>query len=194
VEFLSVKRWLIHGLLSGLMVCGLGGAGCQVRPRFEPPIDPASLDSLEFVHALAQQPMVNFDQVCRAVLLVGDGQEQFGTFEDRQAELNRRGWVKRAWGLSPDDALDRGTLAYMVFRMCGLGPGINAVLSRVTGLGDRRAALKSVVRHGMMSYGDVDDYPTGGEVMSALSRADDYLARKGVYEGPADVSAPGSGG
>lgn len=176
------------------LVCLVSVVGCQVRPTFQPPLDPAKLDSLEFVHALAQQPVVNFDQACRLVLLVADGEERFGTFEEREAELVRRGYVRKAWGYGPEEVVDQGTLAHMVFRMCRPEAGLNAVLSRWTGVGDRRAALKSVVRHGIMRYGDVDDYPTGGEVMSALARADDYLAKKGVYAGPADVSAPTADG
>ena len=174
-------------------------AGCAQRITFEPPQRHDQLDSLEFTHLLAQQPMVNFDQACRATLLVADGTESAGTFEARRAELESRGVVSDKWNLAANDAVDRGTLAYMIFKVSGVPHGVNTWLSSLSGMGIRRYALKRVAREGIMPYGLPYQIPTGGEAVAALAKADEYMARHGVYEsGEVEISSPadlgGSGG
>jgi len=171
--------------------------GCRHQITFEPQQDHNQLDSLEFVHLLAQQPVVTYDQGCRAVLLVADGEESPHTFGERKAELESRGVVSAAWGLQENDPLDRGTLGHMIFKTCRMRHGFNTWMASFTGLGDRRYALKSVIREEIISYGLSYQVPTGGEVVAALARADDYMAKKGMYEMPVgEISSPGdvSGG
>lgn len=175
----------------------VAAAGCSQRITFEPSQDHNQFDSLEFIHLLAAQPMVTYDQGCRAILLVADGQESAKSFQERVMELESRGAVRGEWELEANNALDRGTLAYMIARTCQVPHGLNTWLSGFSGLGDRRYALKNVVRQGIMPYGLPYQIPTGGEVVAALAKADDYMAKHGLYEtteveisSPADVARP----
>ena len=176
-------------------------AGCAPQVTIEPAQDHNEYESLDFIHLLAQQPMVTYDQGCRAMLLLADGQEeQPGVFEQRHAELLSRGAVSDRWDLTANDPLDRGTLAYMMFKVCRMPHSLSSWLSGFSGLGDRRYALKNVVHAGVMPYGLPGQIPTGGEVVAALARADDYMAAHGVYQAdevevvsPSDVDRGGAG-
>ncbi len=173
-------------------------AGCSHSLTFEPAQDHNQLESLEFFHLLAQQPMVTYDEACRAMLLLANGTETSSDFETRSAELASRGVISEKWGIAANEAVDRGTLGYMIFRTCRLPDSVNTWLAKCSGLGDRRYALKNVVRAGIMPYGLPYQIPTGGEVLAAIRKADDYMADHGVYEttdvkisSPADVQSAG---
>lgn len=187
-----LKPWPAILVLAGL-------AGCS-QLTYTPAVDHNALETTEFMHSLTQQPMINYDQACRVVLLMSDGQDTPRTFDERSAELTSRGVVRGEWNLKSEDAVDRGTFAYMISRVARMPGGINTRLSSVTGFGDRRYALKEVIRHRVMAYGLPYQIPTGGEVVAAVAAADDYMAKIGVYEStdkeinsPADVRG-GAGG
>lgn len=187
-----LKRWSSILVLTGL-------AGCS-QLTYSPAADHNTLETTEFMHSLTQQPMVNYDQACRVVLLMSDGQDTPRTFDERSAELASRGVVRSEWNLKSEDAVDRGTFAYMIYRTARMPGGINTRLSNMSGFGDRRYALKEVVRNHVMPYGLPYQIPTGGEVVMAVAKADDYMAKTGVYEStdreinsPADVRG-GAGG
>ncbi|NOT02866.1 MAG: hypothetical protein HOP29_19880 [Phycisphaerales bacterium] len=176
----------------GLAVLSVGPAGCAPRVAITPKMDHNQLDSLALLHYMAGQPAVTNDEACRAVLVLVDGAETPGTFDARRQALETRGMVRGEWNLQASDAVDRGTLAYMIFKGCGVRQGMNTWLSQGTGLGDRRYALRRCIQEDIMPYGLPYQIPTGGEVVRALSRADDVLAKKGAYEdkvisSPADV-------
>lgn len=171
-------------------------AGCAPRVAVTPAMDHNQLDSLALLHYMAGQPAVTNDEACRAVLVLVDGTETPGTFDTRRQALESRGIVRAEWGLQANDAVDRGTLAYMIFKGCGVRHGMNTWLSQGSGLGDRRYALRRCTQEDIMPYGLPYQIPTGGEVVRALARADDYLAKKGAYEdkvisSPADVTSAG---
>ncbi len=175
--------------------------GCAPRVTFEPEQDHADYEALDFIHLLATQPMVTYGQGCRAVLLLADGEDSPGPFEERHAELVTRGVVSERWNLSATDVLDRGTLAYMIFKTCGMPHSLNSWLSTFTGLGDRRYAVRIVADAGIIRHGRPGEIPTGGEVVAALAKADDYMAEHGVYEAddievtsPSDVDGDEAGG
>ena len=167
-------------------------AGCNQHVTYDPQVDHGTLGSSEFVHFLAKQPVATFDQSCRAMLLVSDGEETLQTFEERVAELQSRGVIRAEWNLNSNDVVDRGTIAYMIHRGCKMPGGINTWLSTFSGFGDRRYALKEVVRQRVMTYGLPHQILTGGEVMDAFAKADDYMAKTGMYQSTeTEVSSPG---
>ena len=187
-----LKPWSAILVLAGL-------AGCS-QLTYTPAADHNALETTEFMHSLTQQPMINYDQACRVALLMADGQETPGTFDERAEELVSRGIVRSEWNLKSENAVDRGTFAYMIFKAAHMPGGINTRLSSLTGFGDRRYALREVVRNRVMPYGLPYQIPTGGEVVAAVAEADDYMARTGVYEStekeinsPADLRG-GAGG
>ena len=83
-------------------------------------------------------------------------------------------WRQSVDGLTPDSVLDKGTLAFMLRCVCELPRGVNeVVLVDGLGVGDRRYALKTCIYEGLMPYGQARDPVTGGEVVSALTAAED---------------------
>ena len=157
-------------------------AGCSTVRNYEPEVDPNSLDSTCFLHYLSTVPVASVGEGCRAILLAADGAEDHDTYEERYAELVRRGIVRPAWNLRPDYVLDRGTLAYMAARVCRLPGGLNTHLLGSWGLGDRRYAMKDVAAAGIMPYDVPERAVRGGELLGVLGKIDEYLAEHGMYE------------
>jgi hypothetical protein len=177
----------------GALVAGLAVllAGCSNVRNYEPQLDPDTLDGTTFLHYLGTVPVVSVDEGCRAILLVADGVETFGSHQERYDELVSRGMIRTSWGLQPNHVLDKGTLAYMVARVCKLPRGVNSHLLGSWGLGDRRYAMRDVIATGIMPYDVPEHAVRGGELLAALAKIDEYLAADGVYEA-APTEATGS--
>lgn len=174
----------------------VGLVGCAGPRKFQPELNHETLDQTRFVHYLATLPAVTVDEAARAMLILADGTETHTTYEQRVAELEQRGIVRKAWNLKPDHMLDKGTLGYMLFKICRLPGGVNTLLFGSWGLGDRRYALKEVADAGLLTYGPDYRPVTGGELVSALARADTYMAEHEIYgsperpvDSPADLTA-----
>lgn len=150
-------------------------AGCAGSRKYQPPVDTQTLDATLFVHYLASVPAVTVDEAARAMLILADGEETAETAEARLAELERRGWVRPAWGLRPEHTLDRATLGYLLFRGCKLPDSVNTIILGSWGAGDRRYAMRQAVALGLMEHGPEYEPVTGGEFVAALTRADEYL-------------------
>ncbi len=165
-------------------------AGCSQRRQYQPETDPLSLDDMQFVHFLVGLPTVTFSETCRAITLTADGADEFQTHEERYEELVRRDVVRRAWGLGPDDVVDRGTLAFMSCRVCQLPASVSSTLLGSWGLGDRRYALKQAAYHEIITYGPTYEAVTGGELVNVLAHMDEHLAREGRYDFGKDVDSP----
>jgi hypothetical protein len=185
--------------LSLVLLAGL--VGCAGPRKFQPELDHETLDQTRFVHYLATVPVVTVDEAARAMLILADGTETHASYEQRVAELEQRGIVRKAWNLKPDHVLDKGTLGFMLFKICRLPGGVDTLLFGSWGLGDRRYALKEAADAGLLTYGP-DYHPvTGGELVAALARADTYMAEHGIYgsperrvDRPADLTSPPSSG
>ncbi|MCH7886209.1 MAG: glycosyltransferase, partial [Planctomycetes bacterium] len=108
-----------------------------------------------------------------AVLLIVGSTEQLPAFDQQWDELSRRRAVLSTWHLQPGQVLDKATLAYMLRTLCDLPRSLNETLASATGLGDRRYALRTCIDGGLLPYGRPHDPVTGGELLSALTRAQD---------------------
>jgi hypothetical protein len=162
-----------------LAVLGLSviPAGCvAARRSWTPPCDPNTLNSATFLHYLAATPLVTVDEGMRAVLLLTDDGARFPTFERRKNELVRRGAVKTAWALDADNILDKGTLAYMLGTVCDLPRGLNETVFAAAGWGDRRNSLRACVHEGLLRHGVPSEPVKGGELLSAMTQAERFLA------------------
>lgn len=162
--------------LSAALALGLIGCGRPIR-TWLPDIGHQELDSTAFLHYLSTVPWATVDEATRAVLLLADGEERFTDYEDRLAELARRKAIKPAWIDSRNQLLDRGTLAYMLRRVCRIPPSTNEVLLGSWGVGERRYALKTCVDAGILPHGSGNELVSGGELLAGISRADEYLER-----------------
>ena len=153
-----------------LIVIFLAATGCsQTRTRLEPNPDPALMDDVTFLHHLRTRPVVSVDEGMRAVLLLRGSTEQWPTYKERRMELERLEAVQAAWNLHADARLDKGTLAYMVHGIAALRPSVNDRLASLTGLGDRRYALRTCIHEGLMPYGIAAEAVTGSELVALLA-------------------------
>ncbi|MFH0980097.1 MAG: hypothetical protein V2A79_00975 [Planctomycetota bacterium] len=159
-------------------------SGCAAPQRtYQPAQDHNTLNEIEFVHYLSGVPTVSVDEGLHAMLLLADGEDSAGNFEARRALLVDRGIVREAWGLQADDLLDKGTLAYMIVKICKLPGGLNDFLLGSWGLGDRRYALRTATWHEMLPYGMPYHAVAGGELLTAITKAAEYLEREGRLGG-----------
>jgi hypothetical protein len=153
--------------------------GCAAPKRtFQPTQDHNALNEIAFVHYLSTLPTVSMDEAYHAMLLLADEADSGRTFEDREALLVGRGVVRESWGLAADDTLDQGTLAYMLMKICKLPGGLNDLMLGSWGLGDRRYALRTVVWHELIPYDVPYHAVTGGELLTAITKATEYLERE----------------
>ena len=150
--------------------------GCAQRHRaYTPEVDPATLNDVVFMHYLARTPVVTVDEGQRAVLLLVGSTDEWPTPQARAAELTRRGAMKDSWNLNPEQLLDHGTLAHMLRVICNLPSGINDLMGEWFGIGDRRAALRTCTYEGLLPHNVPDQPVTGGDLQSALVRAESCL-------------------
>ena len=68
----------------------------------------------------------------------------------------------------------------MLSAVCGLPKSFNELLATPTGLGGRRYALKKCIHAGLLPYGLADEFLTGGEMVSALTKAEGYVPEQGT--------------
>ena len=174
----SPKRGSRGALLAAILVA----AGCtSVKRTYQPEQDHGEMSDVGFIHYLSSLPMVTADEAYHAMLLLADGRDAGGDFEGRAQILQERGVVRSAWNLAPDDALDRGTMAFMLVKILRLKGGVNDVVLGSWGPGDRRYALRTAVWRGMVPWGPVYQVVTGGELVTAMTNADKYMELEGMY-------------
>ncbi len=155
------------------MAVALTLVGCIAPMRtYQPPQDPATLNETAFLHYLATVPTVTVAEGVRAMVILDKPPQNTPTFEDQWAHLVMLGAIKDAWDLRREHTLDKGTLAYMLTVVCKTPRSLSEAASGITGLGDRRYALKTCIDEGLLAYGLPHDAVTGGELLSALSKAE----------------------
>jgi hypothetical protein len=158
-----------------LMAPGLVLIGCSAPHRtYQPPQDPSALDDTAFLHYLATVPTVTVAEGVRAVGLLLDPTPGPASFDDQRCRLKKVGALKPGWALAPEETLEKGTLAFMLSVVCKTPRSLNESAATLTNLGDRRYALKTCIDEGLLPYGLPHDPVTGGELLSALSRAERY--------------------
>lgn len=161
------------------------GCGCASPVRtFVPSVDPTTLDDASFLHYLATVPTVSVDEGLRGVLLLDEDGSKLTSFEERLAILTERGAVKAAWRLKADRTLDHGTLAYMLTRTSAMRGSVSEFLSRPTGWGDRRYALKSCIDEGLFGYALPHEPVSGGQFVAALSKTERLMKPPIDHSGP----------
>ncbi len=155
--------------------------GCTApRRTLTAPADPAVLDDAAFLHYLASVPTVTVGEGGRGVLLLLGPTTDWPSVEEQTAKLREAGALKDDWGLKPDDTLDKGTLSYMLTAILQTPPSVNEKLATITGLGDRRYALKNCIDLGLLPYGLPHEAVTGGELLTALRKAETMALRNPV--------------
>lgn len=142
-----------------------------------------ALDVDDFLHDhLPAQPVVTVGEAYRSMLLLAEGDDPFNSFAQREEALLTKGIIRSQWKLQREEAVDRGTIAYMVAKIIGLKGGFNRAVFGELGLGDRRYALRELVYHQIMPLTPPYRYITGAELIDVVGKADRFMAAKGLYE------------
>lgn len=167
----NYDRWSLAGFACLML------AGCAALPKrgFVPEVNPATLDDTAFIHYLASVPTVTIAEGTRGVLLLRGATGQWPTYAEQRSELSRIGAMKLGWGLADDDTLDMGTLGYMLRAICDFSPSVSQRIARVTGLGERRYALRRCLDAGILPYTNANQPVRGGELVAAIAKAEKFV-------------------
>lgn len=151
-------------------------AGCQAVRVEQPLSQAAGWDAAgaeaQFVHELRQRPLVSNHEAAHALLLWLQAPDA-GGYEQRIAELRRRGMLPRDFAGRPDDAMDKGTLAVALARALELKGGLTMALTGIT----PRYATRTLEHHGVFLPSSPNQLLTGAEFVAILGKAEDH--RKG---------------
>ena len=175
-------------MAAALLVCG--AIGCTQTLRVEQADAGEKTDVDSFLHEhLEAQSMVTVAETYRAMLILADGDDAYADFDARRSELESRGIARAEWGLRREACVDKGSVAYMVCQVIQLQGGLNLnVMGRLTGLGDRRYAVRELAYLEIMPAAAPYRYITGGELVDVLSKADRYMSEHGMYpQEPVDI-------
>ncbi|MGE3107813.1 MAG: hypothetical protein AB7G11_01835 [Phycisphaerales bacterium] len=168
--------------------------------------DEATLAELDFLDRLSDRPVVtNAEGFYALVLHVeasvrataggpagGEGNAEgtprpTRTYAERVAEAKRLGWLEASWDEPGSQAMQRGTLARALAVICRIKGG---VMMRVVGP-TRRYATRELAYLGILSAGSEQQPMTGGELISILSKAQDYQILEALRA--AESQKPGEG-
>ncbi len=161
----------------------LAASGCTQTLRLEQADAGEKVAVDAFLHDhLENQPMVTVGEAYRAMLILAEGDDSYADFEARRAALESRGIARPEWGLRREACIDKGSVAYMVCQIIKLHGGLNFnVLGRLTGVGDRRYAVRELAYMELMPNAPAYRYITGGELVDVMAKADRYMASHGMY-------------
>jgi len=183
MSWLTSRIWV-------LVVLGLAFAGgCQKSVRMSAS-RPSSLQASsnvgevtyeDFLDWMVQKPKCTVADACRAVAILMEGRDVEGPFQARYQYLLQRDVVRSAWKLREDQWIDRGTLAFMLYKALNIPGGVNMALFGSWGLGDRRFAYREMLYRDLMQRGVDYNYVTGPELVTALGKADAYMRETGQY-------------
>lgn len=165
--------------------CLLLAGGCSQVSRPEQVDQAERLDVDTFLHEhLPALPIVTVGEAYRSMLVLADGDDPYSSFAQREEALLTRGIIRLDWKLQREQAVDRGTIAYMVCKILGIKGGINRAVFGELGIGDRRYALREMVYQQVMAFSPPYRYITGAELIDVVGKADRLMAEKGLYEQP----------
>jgi len=156
--------------------------GCTGPRKTAPSVETRSLSDEEFQAYLAEVDLVTVDEAYRAMLILADGEDPNGSFDERRQALESRGIARAAWRLQPDHVIDAGSVAAMVCKICRVRGGVNMRLFGRQGLGDRRYALRELEYRKMTEELNDYQYMTGRALFAMMRKADALMAQKGLYE------------
>jgi hypothetical protein len=168
-----------------VILLALGGCSRLSRPEQARLGDQVNQDAFLHDH-LQREPVVTVAEACRAMVILADGEDRFESYAAREEYLLSRKILRPEWRLQRDEAIDRGSVAYMVVQILRIQGGVNLnVMGRLAGLGDRRYAVRELVYHEIMEDLPPYRFISGAELVDAVGKADAYMAKNGLYTEPA---------
>src|SRR5687768_9001495 len=138
--------------------------GCQT-PKTSPPLTirhsaPDTPTQMTFWRELSDQPAISNDDAFHALLLYTDGSDPAATYADRVTLLKNRRLLPDSFNGDPDDAADRGTLAFAFVRMLNLRGGVTMSLFGTSS----RYAVRTLQYRGLYPLSSANQTFTGQEL------------------------------
>ena len=138
-----------------------------------PPLDP--IDIIYFVELMPRKIAFRYD-ACKALVILKGVENQFIDLGSQIAFLRKNSILPKRFEseFDPTKPLRKGLTAYMFCKALEIKGGI---FLRLLGMSERYA-LKELVHQGMMSSGNVKDIVGGEELVSILTQAGNYMAKR----------------
>lgn len=157
--------------------------GCSEISRPDQARIGVQVDPDKFLHEhLQSQSVVTVAEAYRAMVLLAEGEDKYDSFAAREEYLLHRDILRPEWKLEPDNAIDRGSVAYMVAQILKVRGGVNLnVYGRLLGVADRRYAVREMVYLDIMEDRAPYRFISGAELVDVLWNADAYMAKNGLY-------------
>lgn len=168
-----------------VLACGAGMlslAGCSQIERPEQAQAGEKADAGAFLHEhLPAQSMVTVAEAYRAMVMLAEGEDKYGSFAGREEYLLSRRIIRPDWKLQRDSAIDRGSVAYMLMRILNVRGGVNWNVYGQLGIADRRYAVRELAYRNIMA--DTPPYRliSGAELVDIIAKADAAMADRGAY-------------
>ncbi|MDY6913803.1 MAG: hypothetical protein SVT52_05045 [Planctomycetota bacterium] len=151
-----------------------GAVGCAASDMKVVAADavlPANEDSAAFLDRISSRLTVTENDAMRGVLMLVDGKDTAGSFQQRLESLLARKVISSRWSYDAGRPVTRGKVAYMICQATKIPGG---VMMRLTGP-NQRYCLRELQYQRLMVAGSTFTPVTGMEFVDAISRADTYI-------------------
>jgi hypothetical protein len=155
-----------------LLFAAAGVVGCS-QGKIENPSTtlPEKGSSAAALHRISNQKIVNQNDAMHALLLLAEGEDQAGTFQERVMKLRDLEIIDPSWNVDATKPVTRGQLAYMVYQVTDVPGGLTLLLTGPS----QRYCLRELQYNGMIGPGGLFSPITGMEMVAVLDRADAYM-------------------
>jgi hypothetical protein len=144
-------------------------------------VDCQAVNEMDFLECMTRKSRCSVADAVRAVGLLMNGFDTGKNYKDRYQFLRDRGIVRDEWGLKPDQWVDRGTLAYMLFKAAKIEGGVNTAIFGRLGIGDRHYAYREMLYHDLIEGGCDYQCVSGPELVTTAGKVDRYSQEYGDY-------------
>ena len=167
--------------LIGVAALVVGLAGCKAMgPQMASDTPVPQDSSAALIMYTSDQPYVTAESAYHVGYVLAHGETFAGSFDELATTLVDEKIVAKHWQHSPNQALRRGEVAFVVCRACRIGTGVNWL---ATGLG--RYALRELQYRDIVGGGGEYGLMSGGEFVGVVNRAEQYLRQ--MNRAPAEV-------
>ena len=170
VTEIKVKKWLYSVVIAAIMV-PLGCKTVHVDQSLTQTLGDNDPDTqMEFWHSLNDQPVTSNDDALHALLLYEDGLDPFDDYVDRVQIFKDRGWLPQEFDQSPQQGIQRGTLAVILVNQMGMRGGVTMHLFGPI----PRYAVRELVYLGIYPTSSPHQPFSGQQFISVMGRLEDY--------------------
>ena len=150
------------------------GQTSKVKKKTPQPLDP--IDLVYFAELMLKKIAYRYD-ICKAIVILMGVEDRFIDLGSQITFLKNENILPKKFEKKEFDVtkpLRKGLTAYMFCKALKIKGGILLTLFGV----NQRYALQELVHQGVMSSGHVKDVVSGEELVSILTRAGNYMAKK----------------